>query len=185
MLPGTSVSLAYGSGLSKPPSIVAADAAGTCFSLWRDVLRLDATTGMLTLGGGKRNAGFSGDTARPQRQLNLHQPCGGLGGQPYIMDSGNTFRRSRTGFYRGGNGSQSQRRQRPRYHAGTGNPTASLWLCRHLYNRASGNSIAKFGRVHHTRPGAGGTLGDVARHAPVDVCLRCGRGRHGNLYIAG
>src|ERR1035438_3358407 len=84
-VPGTSASLGYGSGLSKTPQYIAADAAGNVFFPYGNtVLRLDATTGMLTLAAGNGTAGFSGDNGlATNAQLNYpHRRCRGLCRQP-------------------------------------------------------------------------------------------------------
>jgi hypothetical protein len=105
---GTSVSLAYGSGLSKPPQYVAADAAGNVFLPYGEtVLRLDATTGMLTLAAGNGTQGFSGDNG-PATSAQLNTPTS------LAVDS----RKVSGGFITtvAGNGTRChglQRRQRP------------------------------------------------------------------------
>jgi len=53
---GTSVSLGYGSGLSKTPQYIAADAAATRFSLMRHRPATGRHNGHVDASGGKRNA---------------------------------------------------------------------------------------------------------------------------------
>jgi uncharacterized protein (TIGR03437 family) len=86
-IPGTSASLGYG-----VPRYIAADHAGNVFFVDQNtVLRLDATTGVLTLVAGNGSVGFSGDNG-PATNAQLANP-GGIAvdsaGNLYIADSGN------------------------------------------------------------------------------------------------
>ena len=86
-VPGTSVTLGF-----EIPTVVAADAAGNIFfSVQNSVLRLDATTQMLTLVAGNGTSGSEGDNG-PASSAQLSRP-GGLavdfGGNLYIADTDN------------------------------------------------------------------------------------------------
>jgi uncharacterized protein (TIGR03437 family) len=84
---GTSASLGYG-----VPRYIAADHAGNVFFVDQNtVLRLDATTGVLTLVAGNGTMGFSGDNG-PATSAQLNNPGGvavDSAGNLYIADSGN------------------------------------------------------------------------------------------------
>ncbi len=84
---GTSASLGYAA-----PRYIAADHAGNVFFVDQDsVLRLDATTGVLTLVAGNGTQGFSGDNG-PATSAQLNNPLGvavDSAGSLYIADSGN------------------------------------------------------------------------------------------------
>ncbi len=86
-IPGTSASLGYG-----VPRYIAADRAGNVFFVDQNtVLRLDATTGVLTLVAGNGSVGFSGDNG-PATSAQLNNPGGvavDSAGNLYIADSGN------------------------------------------------------------------------------------------------
>jgi uncharacterized protein (TIGR03437 family) len=86
-IPGTSASLGYG-----VPRYIAADHAGNVFFVDQNtVLRLDATTGVLTLVAGNGSVGFSGDNG-PATSAQLNNPSGvavDSSGNLYIADSGN------------------------------------------------------------------------------------------------
>ena len=70
-IPGTSASLGYG-----VPRYIAADRAGNVFFVDQNtVLRLDATTGVLTLVAGNGSQGFSGDNG-PATSAQLNNPVG-------------------------------------------------------------------------------------------------------------
>jgi len=157
---GTSVSLAYGSGLSKPPQYVAADAAGNVFLPYGEtVLRLDATTGMLTLAAGNGNARLQ-RRQRPGHQRPIehsHQPCGGLGRQPLhhgLWQHPYSQGLERGDYHRGGQRIASQqRRQRPRYQRRYGqSQQPRCGLCRQpLHRRQRQQHPQSLGRVHHHR----------------------------------
>jgi uncharacterized protein (TIGR03437 family) len=91
-VPGTSASLGYGSGLNKGTQYIAADPAGNVFFPYGNtVLRLDATTGMLTLSAGNGTPGFSGDNG-PASSAQLNSPAGvavDSAGNLYIADTQN------------------------------------------------------------------------------------------------
>src|ERR1017187_2970411 len=82
---GTSASLG-----SDPPQFIAADPAGNLFFVHQNtVLRLDATTGILTLVAGNGTTGFSGDNG-PATSAQLNFPAGvavDSAGNLYIADS--------------------------------------------------------------------------------------------------
>src|ERR1017187_8041641 len=84
-IPGTSASLG-----SDPPQFIAADPAGNLFFVHQNtVLRLDATTGILTLVAGNGTTGFSGDNG-PATSAQLNFPAGvavDSAGNLYIADS--------------------------------------------------------------------------------------------------
>ena len=86
-IPGTSASLGY-----DVPRYIAADHAGNVFFVDQNtVLRLDATTGDLTLVAGNGSVGFSGDNG-PATSAQLNNPHGvavDSGGNLYIADYGN------------------------------------------------------------------------------------------------
>jgi streptogramin lyase len=86
-IPGTSATLSY-----DVPQSIAADRAGNVFFVDQNsVLRLDATTGVLTLVAGNGTPGFSGDNG-PATSAQLNNPGGvavGSSGSLYIADSGN------------------------------------------------------------------------------------------------
>src|SRR5207253_1315055 len=75
-IPGTSANLIYGDGpIAGPPvASVALDGAGNVFfTTGNVVLRLDASTGLLTLVAGNWIAGFSGDNG-PASSSQLYRP---------------------------------------------------------------------------------------------------------------
>src|ERR1035437_6563051 len=84
-IPGTSASL-------YSPQFIAADPAGNVFFVDQDaVLRLDATTGVLTLVAGNGTTGFSGDNG-PATSAQLYNPQGlavDAAGNLYISDTQN------------------------------------------------------------------------------------------------
>jgi uncharacterized protein (TIGR03437 family) len=86
-IPGTSASLG-----PNAPQYIAADRAGNVlFAFQNTVLRLDATTGVLTLVAGNGTTGFSGDNG-PATSAQLNSPAGvavDSAGNVYIADSGN------------------------------------------------------------------------------------------------
>jgi len=92
---GTSASL--GNGV---PQVLAADRAGSVFFVDQDtVLRLDATTGVLTLVAGNGTYGFSGDNG-PATNAQLNGPVGvtlDSAGDLYIADQGNNCIRKVSG----------------------------------------------------------------------------------------
>jgi sugar lactone lactonase YvrE len=87
-IPGTSASLGYG-----VPQYIAADPAGNVFFVDQNtVLRLDATTGSLTLLAGNGTQGFSGDNG-PATSAQLNSPTGvavDSNGNLYIADFGDS-----------------------------------------------------------------------------------------------
>src|ERR1039458_7533029 len=88
-IPGTSASLGY-----DVPQSIAADRAGNVFFADQNtVLRLDATTGVLTLVAGNGTPGFSGDNG-PATSAQLNVPLGvtvDAAGNLYIADSENNL----------------------------------------------------------------------------------------------
>ena len=88
-MPGTSANFGFP---ASAPTNVAADQAGNLFFAYQNaVLRLDATTGILTLAAGNGTAGFSGDNG-PATSAQLNNPTGvavDSAGNLYIADSGN------------------------------------------------------------------------------------------------
>jgi len=88
-IPGTSANFGFP---ARGPTNVAADQAGNLFFAYQNaVLRLDATTGILTLAAGNGTAGFSGDNG-PATSAQLNNPTGvavDSAGNFYIADSGN------------------------------------------------------------------------------------------------
>ena len=88
-IPGTSANFGFP---ASAPTNVAADQAGNLFFAYQNaVLRLDATTGILTLAAGNGTAGFSGDNG-PATSAQLNNPTGvavDSAGNLYIADSGN------------------------------------------------------------------------------------------------
>ena len=90
-IPGTSASLGYGA-----PGYIAADRAGNVFyAAQNSVMRLDATTGVLTLVAGNGTAGFSGDNG-PATSAQLNAPMGVAVSTAalYIADTANKTVRS-------------------------------------------------------------------------------------------
>jgi secreted PhoX family phosphatase len=89
-IPGTAASL--GSLVANVPQTIAADRAGNVFFAYQNtVLRLDATTGILTLFAGNGTAGYSGDNG-PAASAQLNSPTGlavDSAGNLYIADLGN------------------------------------------------------------------------------------------------
>src|ERR1017187_6806789 len=89
---GRPVNSAASSAGLDPISFAAADQAGNVFFVDQgSVLRLDATTGVLTLAAGIGTPGFSGDDG-PATSSQLNSPCGiavDSAGNLYIADSGN------------------------------------------------------------------------------------------------
>ena len=83
-IPGVSASLGYA------PRYVAADQAGNVYFVYQNtVLRLDATTGVLTLVAGNGTSGFSGDGG-PATSAQLNAPAGlavDSNGNLYIADT--------------------------------------------------------------------------------------------------
>src|ERR1017187_10011226 len=94
-IPGTSASLGFG-----VPQVVAADSAGNLFFVdQHTVLRLDATTGVLTLVAGNGTTGFSGDNG-PATSAQLYYPQGlavDFAGNLYIADTNNCIRKVSNG----------------------------------------------------------------------------------------
>jgi uncharacterized protein (TIGR03437 family) len=88
-IPGTSASL--GSPVANIPQNIAADRAGNVFFPYQNtVLRLDATTGILTLAAGNGTPGYSGDNG-PATSAQLNDPAGlavDSAGGLYIADRG-------------------------------------------------------------------------------------------------
>jgi len=86
-IPGKSASLG-----PNPPQYIAADGAGNVFFAFENtVLRLDGTTGILTLAAGNGTTGFSGDNG-PATSAQLNGPAGvavDSAGNLYIADTGN------------------------------------------------------------------------------------------------
>jgi len=89
-IPGTAASL--GSPAANAPQNIAADRAGNVFFPYQNaVLRLDATTGILTLVAGNGTPGYSGDNG-PATSAQLNDPAGlavDSAGNLYIADPGN------------------------------------------------------------------------------------------------
>ena len=90
---GLPVNIAGTSAILQSPGFVAVDRAGNLFFADRRdvVLRLDATTGLLTLVAGNGTAGYSGDNG-PATGAQLYTPLGvsvDSTGDVYITDSNN------------------------------------------------------------------------------------------------
>jgi sugar lactone lactonase YvrE len=191
-IPGTSASL--GDGV---PQYIAADRAGNLFfPVQHTVLRLDATTGVLTLVAGNGTTGFSGDNG-PATSAQLNFPAGvavDSAGNLYIADSyNNRVRKVSNGVITtvAGNGTFG--------FSGDNGPATSAQFgfpyglavdsAGNLYIADSGNRIRKVSNGVITTVAGNGTTGFSGDNGPATSAQLSGpRGvsvdSAGNLYIA-